>query len=142
MILKKKAKKQGAADDLRPEYDFAALKNGVRDKYAARFRAGTNLVLLSPDVAKYFSDEQSVNAALRTLIDATKRPRRRRTPEHDQRAPALVYLAVSGRAAYGASCSVIFDLSPTTTMVICSGLMYFAVMRCASSGVTAFTLCT
>jgi hypothetical protein len=77
MIMKKKAKKQGAADDLRPEYDFSALKNGVRGKYAARFSAGTNLVLLSPDVAKYFPDEQSVNAALRTLIRITKRPRRR-----------------------------------------------------------------
>jgi hypothetical protein len=74
--MKKKAKKQRAADDLRPEYDFSALKNGVRGKYAARFSAGTNLVLLSPDVAKYFPDEQSVNSALRTLIRGTKRPRR------------------------------------------------------------------
>jgi hypothetical protein len=77
MIMKKKAKKQGAADDLHPEYEFFALKNGVRGKYAARFRAGTILVLLSPDVAKYFPDEQSVNAALRTLIRVTKRPPRR-----------------------------------------------------------------
>ena len=77
MIMKKKTKKQGVADDLRPEYDFSALKNGVRGKYAARFNAGTDLVLLSPDVAKYFPAEQSVNAALRTLIRVTKRPRRR-----------------------------------------------------------------
>jgi hypothetical protein len=75
-IMKKKAKKQEAADELRPEYDFSALKGGVRGKYAARFSAGTNLVLLSPDVAKYFPDEQSVNSALRTLIRGTKRPRR------------------------------------------------------------------
>ena len=32
-------------DDLRPEYDFAKMKGGVRGKYAARFRSGTNLVL-------------------------------------------------------------------------------------------------
>jgi hypothetical protein len=75
--MKKKAKKQEAADELRPGYNFSALKNGVRGKYAARFRAGTNLVLLSPDVAKYFPDEQSVNAALRTLIRPTKGSRRR-----------------------------------------------------------------
>jgi hypothetical protein len=74
--MKKKPKKQ-KTDDLRPEYDFSALKNGVRGKYAARFAAGTNLVLLLADVAKYFPDEQSVNAALRTLIRVTKRPRRR-----------------------------------------------------------------
>jgi hypothetical protein len=51
--MKKKAKKQEAADELRSEYDFSTLKNGVRGKYAVRFSAGTNLVLLSPDVAKY-----------------------------------------------------------------------------------------
>jgi hypothetical protein len=53
------------------------LKGGVRGKYAARFRAGTNLVLLSPDVAEYFPDEQSVNTALRTLIRVAKGPLRR-----------------------------------------------------------------
>jgi hypothetical protein len=53
------------------------LKGGVRGKYVARYRAGTNLVLLSPDVAEYFPDEQSVNAALRTLISAAKKPLRR-----------------------------------------------------------------
>jgi hypothetical protein len=74
--MKKKGKKKKAADELRPEHDFSKLGNGVRGKYTARFNAGTNLVLLSPDVAKYFPDEQSVNAALRTLIRVTKRPRR------------------------------------------------------------------
>jgi hypothetical protein len=32
------------ADDLRPEYDFAKMKGGVRGKYTERFRTGTNLV--------------------------------------------------------------------------------------------------
>ena len=63
----KKANKK-SADDLRPEYDFSKLKGGVRGKYSKRFQKGTNLVLLSPDVAKYFPDEQSVNAALRSLV--------------------------------------------------------------------------
>jgi hypothetical protein len=73
--MKKKVKKQ-RADKLRHEYDFSKFKNGVRGKYVARFNAGTNLVLLSPDVAKYFPDEQSVNAALQTLIRVTRRSRR------------------------------------------------------------------
>ncbi|HSY33759.1 MAG TPA: hypothetical protein VLA42_17385 [Verrucomicrobiae bacterium] len=73
--MKKKVKKQ-KADELRQEYDFSKLKNGVRSKYAARFNAGTNLVLLSPDVAKHFPDDRSVNAALRTLIRTTNRQRR------------------------------------------------------------------
>jgi len=53
---------------LRPEYDLSKLRGGVRGKYAKRFQQGTNLVLLSPDVAKYFPDERSVNAALRSLV--------------------------------------------------------------------------
>lgn len=56
------------ADDLRPEYDLSKLKGGVRGKYAKRFQQGTNLVLLSPDIARYFPDEQSVNDALRPLV--------------------------------------------------------------------------
>ena len=55
-------------DDMRPEYDLSKLKGGVRGKYAERFRHGTNLVLLSPDVARYFPDESAVNAALRSLV--------------------------------------------------------------------------
>ena len=75
--MKKKTEKPGRRDELRAEYDLSKLKGGVRGKYAARYRAGTNLVLLSPDVAKYFPVEQSVNTALRTLIHASKRRFRR-----------------------------------------------------------------
>jgi len=75
--MKKKAKKREQRDELRPEYDLSKLKGSVRGKYAAPYQAGTNLVLLSPDVAAFFPDEQSVNRALRTLIGASKRPARR-----------------------------------------------------------------
>ena len=75
--MKKKTERQKTRDELRREYDLSKLKGGVRGKYLARYRAGTNLVLLSPDVAEHFPDEQSVNAALRTLIRAAKRPLRR-----------------------------------------------------------------
>ncbi len=75
--MKKKPEKRERRDELRREYDFSKLKGAVRGKYFARYRAGTNLVLLSPDVAEYFPDEQSVNSALRTLIQAAKRPLRR-----------------------------------------------------------------
>ena len=68
----KKANKKEMSDQLRPEYDLSKLKGGVRGKYAKRFQKGTNLVLLSPDVAKYFPDEQSVNAALRSLVGIVK----------------------------------------------------------------------
>ncbi len=67
---------EGAAaeeiDELRPEYDEATLrgllKDGVRGKYVERYRAGTNLVKLAPDVAAAFPTEASVNEALRKLV--------------------------------------------------------------------------
>lgn len=59
-------------DDLRPEYDLSKLKGGVKGKYAKRVKGGTNLVLLSPDVAPYFRDEKAVNSALRDLVTISK----------------------------------------------------------------------
>ena len=62
-------------DELRPEYDMRELlRTGVRGKYAERYKAGTNLVLLDPEVAKAFPDEHSVNEALRLVIELTKIP--------------------------------------------------------------------
>ncbi len=75
--MKKKSEKRRAQDELRREYDLSQLKGGVRGKYTARYREGTNLVLLSPDVAAHFPDEKSVNKALRALIHAAKVSRTR-----------------------------------------------------------------
>jgi hypothetical protein len=69
--MKKRTERRKLTDELRREYDLSKLK-GVRGKYATRYQAGTNLVLLSPDVAEYFPDEQPVNTALRKLIHVTK----------------------------------------------------------------------
>jgi len=60
-------------DDLKPEYDFARMKGGVRGKYAKAYRKGTNLVLLAPDVARQFPDDRSVNNALRALMRVSRR---------------------------------------------------------------------
>jgi len=43
--MKKKIEKRERRDELRREYDVSKLKGGVRGKYTARYRAGTNLVL-------------------------------------------------------------------------------------------------
>jgi hypothetical protein len=40
---------------MRPEYDFASTKGGVREKYVRPFREGPNIVLLDPEVAEAFS---------------------------------------------------------------------------------------
>lgn len=77
--------KKDENDELRPEYRREDLGPGVRGKYFEAYREGTNLVLLSPDVAKAFPTEQAVNDALRSLIEVaqksvrpTKRSSRRR----------------------------------------------------------------
>lgn len=60
-------------DELRPEYDLSQLfKGAVRGKYAKRYHAGTNLVLLDPDVRKAFRDERAVNEALRLVVELRK----------------------------------------------------------------------
>ena len=76
----KKKPKSDVEDELRPEYDLRKLLwGGVRGKYAERYRAGTNLVLLAPDVARAFAnDPQAVNKALRLVIQLTKLPRGKR----------------------------------------------------------------
>ena len=77
----KKASAKKLDDDLRPEYDLSQLKGGVRGKYYRQAIAGTNLVLIEPELAKVFPDAESVNRALRFLADtaeAVASPVRRR----------------------------------------------------------------
>ncbi len=68
--LKKASKK---ADELRPEYDLSKLKGRVRRKHIEAARAGTNLVLLEPDVAEVLPDASAVNEALRMLAEVASR---------------------------------------------------------------------
>lgn len=56
-------------DTLEPEYDFS---DGVRGKHHQLYRAGTNVVFLESDVAKVFPDSESVNRALRLLMQIAK----------------------------------------------------------------------
>jgi hypothetical protein len=65
--MKKKTDSE-MGDEMRAEYDFKELGKGVRGKYVERYRAGTNVVLLDPDVAKAFPDSETVNEALRLLM--------------------------------------------------------------------------
>jgi hypothetical protein len=81
----KKGPAKRTSDDLRAEYDLSQLTGGVRGKHYRQATAGTNLVLVEPELAEVFPDTESVNRALRLLADtaeaATERSRaRRRTP--------------------------------------------------------------
>jgi hypothetical protein len=77
----KKASAKRIDDDLRPEYDLSQLKGGVRGKYYRKAMAGTNRMLIEPELAEVFPDAEPVNRALRFLVDtaeAAAGPARRR----------------------------------------------------------------
>ncbi len=57
-------------DGMLEEYDF---RGGDRGKYARRYAEGSNVVVLSPDVAEAFPSSESVNEALRALMDIARR---------------------------------------------------------------------
>lgn len=66
----KKAVRKTPAPEMLDEYDFS---KGVRGKYAKRYAEGTNIVVLAPDVAEFFPDSESVNAALRALVGVAQK---------------------------------------------------------------------
>ncbi len=58
---------EDSQDDLRPEYDFDFSK-AVRGKYYKQYMAGSNVVVLEPDVAAAFKNAEAVNQALRAML--------------------------------------------------------------------------
>lgn len=59
-------------DKLRAEYPAELIRSGVRGKYAQRYRKGTNIVVIDPDLHKVFPDSESVNRALREYLARQK----------------------------------------------------------------------
>jgi hypothetical protein len=74
--MKKKSGKHRNSGDAQPQYDFTSMKGGVRGKYYERYRKGTNVVLLEPDVAEAFPTEHAVNEALRGVLGMARARRR------------------------------------------------------------------
>jgi hypothetical protein len=77
-------------DELRPEYKRADFPGGlVRGKYANRLKKSSNIIVLRPEVAQVFPNEEAVNKALLSLIDIahkTTRPTKRSTGSPKKRA--------------------------------------------------------
>jgi hypothetical protein len=71
----KKPPSKRSSVEMRPEYDFSG---GERGKYVDRYRRGTNVVLLDPELAEAFPDSKSVNDALRALLAVATRAERRK----------------------------------------------------------------
>ena len=70
----KKAQKNNDDMKMREEYDFSG---GVRGKYAKRYAAGSNVVVLDPELSDLFPDSKSVNEALRYLAKLVRQTRKR-----------------------------------------------------------------
>jgi len=68
----KKDNKKGN-DELRKEYkrsDFSGPL--VRGKYAGKLNESSNIVVLKPEVAEVFPNEEAVNSALLSLIELAR----------------------------------------------------------------------
>lgn len=61
--------KAGMTDELRPEYKRSDFGEIVRGKYAARIKEESNVVLLEPEIAQAFPNDEAVNKALRYLLE-------------------------------------------------------------------------
>jgi len=70
-----KKRRTAKTDDLRPSYDPALFKGAVRGKYYERYMAGTNLVLIQPDLFARFPSGEAVNNALREVLRRKNRAR-------------------------------------------------------------------
>ena len=69
--------RQTNRDELRPEYKLSDFPGGfVRGKYASRLRKSSNIVVLRPEVAEAFPNEEAVNKALLSLIDVARKTTR------------------------------------------------------------------
>lgn len=68
-------------EEMRTEYRREDLGKGVRGKHHAAFQKGSNLVLLTPELAKIFPTNEAVNSALESLVDVARSavPKKRHT---------------------------------------------------------------
>ena len=81
-----KKAKQTDKDELRAEYKRSDFPNGfVRGKYAERLREASNIVVLKPEVARAFPNQEAVNSTLLSLIQIAKKAARR-TSQSTERA--------------------------------------------------------
>ena len=60
-------------DDLRPEYPVELIGSGIRGKYAKRFKEGSNVVVIDPDLSDAFPNSEAVNEALRDYLASRER---------------------------------------------------------------------
>ena len=72
--MKKNSTKKQDDYELREEYDLSKMTILPKGRFDPKRRLGSNVVVLEPEIAKAFPDDQSVNEALRLILKATKIP--------------------------------------------------------------------
>jgi len=76
-------KKADPKDELRTEYNRSDFPGGlVRGKYAKRLRESSNIVVLKPEVAQAFPNDEAVNGALMALIELAQKTAHPPSTEH------------------------------------------------------------
>ena len=70
--MKKNSIKKQDDYELRKEYDLSKMTVIPKGRFDPKRRIGSNIVVLEPDVAKAFPNDESVNEALRLLLKASK----------------------------------------------------------------------
>ncbi len=63
-------KKMQKDKDMLEEYDFS---QAIIGKYSQKYAEGTNVIVIDPDIARYFPDNETVNQALRSLVEIIKK---------------------------------------------------------------------
>ena len=85
--MKGKSMRKAKVAEMRAEYRRENLGKGTRGKFLESYQEGTNLVLLSPEVAEAFPTEKAVNDALRSLIEIARNAGKTRTSSLRAKAP-------------------------------------------------------
>jgi len=58
--------------ELNDEYDLSKMTIIPKGRFDPQRRLGSNIVVLEPDIAKAFPNDETVNEALRLLLKASK----------------------------------------------------------------------
>ena len=78
-MKKDSIKKQNNKNDdddyaLRDEYDFSEMTILPKGRFSPERRAGQNILILAPDLAKTFPNDDAINEALRFLLRVAQMP--------------------------------------------------------------------
>ncbi len=72
--MKKNSMKKRNDYELRKEYDLSKMTVLPRGRFDPKRRVGSNVVVLEPEIAKVFPNDEAMNEALRLILKATKIP--------------------------------------------------------------------